>query len=170
MEINIIVAIYSARKQGDKTKSGPESFDTFNAAVGVSGLSTRPEGPTVSTFLPDGWIADREVDSVAGPYRKLVKIELPNDVEDGPYTIGGAPVYGLHSTTHAATDGMGRTVYAYCRDTRLLLDGETWEHAIDSAINSGVVLLVPGEDGKRHEVPAKVLAVSDIYGANAPEF
>lgn len=71
---------------------------------------------------------------------------------------------------HAATDGMGRTVYAYCRDTHLLLDGETWEHAIDSAINSGVVLLVPGEDGKRHEVPAKVLAVSDIYGANAPEF
>ena len=41
--------------------------------------------------------------------------------------------------------------------------------AIDRAIKSGVVLLVPGADGQRHEVEARVLAVSDYYEDNAPE-
>lgn len=141
---DIIVAIHQIRKIGDKTKQGPESFDQFGAAAGVSHLSSRPEGPTLVNHLPDG-------------------------VESGEYKIANVTIDGLHSTDYTCRDGMGRTVYCYTRQARLLDPDEDRSAAIDQAINSGVVLLVPGADGKRYEVEARVLAVSDLYGDRAPD-
>lgn len=161
---DIIVAIHQIRKIGDKTKQGPESFDQFGAAAGVSHLSSRPEGPTLVNHLPDGWGVDYEVGG-----RKLVKIALPDGVESGEYKIANVTIDGLHSTDYTCRDGMGRTVYCYTRQARLLDPDEDRSAAIDQAINSGVVLLVPGADGKRHEVEARVLAVSDLYRNRAPD-
>lgn len=161
---DIIVSIYQARKPGDKTKFGPDRLDAFSAAAGVSRLSSRPEGPTLSDMLPDGWGVDHETHG-----RKLVKIALPDGVEAGPYKIGNVTVDGLHSTTYKARDGMGRTVYAYTREARLMDPGEDRGAAIDRAIKSGIILLVPGEDGTRHESEAIVVAVSDLYDSTAPE-
>lgn len=45
---------------------------------------------------------------------------------------------------------------------------ESNNDAIDRAIRSGIVLLVPGADGKRHETPVEVAAVSELYGGSAP--
>lgn len=161
---DIIVAIHQTRKIGDKTKRGPESLDQFGVAAGVSHLSSRPEGPTLSERLPDGWGVDHEVGG-----RKLVKIALPDGVEPGEYKIANVTIDGLHSTDYTCRDGMGRTVYCYTRQARLLEPGEDCSAAIDQAINSGVVLLVPGADGKRHEIEARVLEVSDMYKDRAPD-
>lgn len=161
---DIIVAIHQTRKIGDKTKFGPDRLDTFGAAAGVSHLSSRPEGPTLSDMLPDGWGVDYETHG-----RKAVKIALPDGVEAGPYKIANVTVDGLHSTTHKASDGMGRAVYAYTREARLMDPDEDRSAAIDRAINSGIILLVPGPDGKRHEVQAQVVAVSDLYDDTAPD-
>lgn len=149
---------------GDKSKRGPESLDQFGAAAGVSHLSTRPEGPTLHNFLPEGWGVDYETHG-----RKAVKIALPDDVEAGPYKIANVTIDGLHSTAHSCRDGMGRAVYCYTREARLMAPDEDRSEAIDRAINSGVILLVPGADGQRHEVQAKVLAVSDLYDDRAPD-
>lgn len=166
---DIIVAIHQTRKPGDKTKFGPDRLDTFGAAAGVSTLSSRPEGPTLHNFL-DGWGVDYEASGDGHtPYCKLVKIELPAGVEAGPYKIANVTIDGLHSTAHSCRDGMGRAVYCYTREARLMDPGEDRGAAIDRAIKSGVILLVPGADGQRHEVEARVLAVSDLYASRAPE-
>ena len=161
---DIIVAIHQTVKRGDKSKRGPESFDEYGAAAGVSFLSSRIEGPTLHNFLPDDWCVDREIRG-----RKLVRIELPDGVEAGPYKIANVNLDGLHSTEYYCRDGMGRTVYCYTREARLMEPDEDRSAAIDRAIKSGVVLLVPGADGQRHEVEARVLAVSDYYEDTAPE-
>ena len=160
---DIIVAIHQTRKTGDKTKHGPESLDQFGAAAGVSHLSSRPEGPALARRLPDGWGVDHETHD-----RKLVKIVLPDGVEAGPYKIANVTIDGLHSAAHNCNDGMCRTVYCYTRETRLMAPDEDRSAAIDRAISSGVILSVPGADGQRHEVEARVLAVSDLYGDRAP--
>ena len=160
---DIIVAIHQARKAGDKTKYGPERLDTFGAAAGVSHLSSRPEGPSLHNFLP-GWGVDHETRG-----RKLVKIALPDGVEAGPYKAANVTLDGLHSTAHSCQDGTGSAVYCYTREARLMDPGEDRGAAIDRAINSGVVLLVPGADGQRHEVEARVLAVSELYEDRAPD-
>lgn len=166
---DVIVAIHQTIKMGDKTKIGPERLDTFGAAAGVSHLSSRPEGPTLSSRL-DGCGVDHEIGGIGQPpWRKIVKIELPDGVEAGPYEIANVTIDGLHSTVHNCKDGMGRTVYCYTREARLMEPDEDRGAAIDRAINSGVILLVPGADGQRHEVEARVLAVSDLYGERAPE-
>lgn len=165
---DIIVAIHQTRKMGDKTKFGPDRLDTFGAAAGVSHLSSRPEGPTLASRL-EGWGVDYEAAGEGHtPWRKLVKIELPDDVQGGPYKIANVTVDGLHSTAHSCKD-MGRTVYCYTREARLMDPEEDRGAAIDQAIKSGVILLVPGADGQRHEVEARVLAVSDLYASRAPE-
>ena len=161
---DIIVAIHQTVKRGDKSKRGPESCNQYGAAAGVSFLSSRPEGPTLRKFLPNGWDVEHETRG-----RKLVKIELPDGVEAGPYKIANVTLDGLHSTEYCLRDGMGSTVYYYTREARLMGPEEDRSAAIDKAIKSGVVLLVPGADGQRHEVEAKVLAVSDYYEENAPE-
>ena len=160
---DIIVSIHQIRKQGDKTKRGPESLDQFGAAAGVSHLSSRPEGPTLGDLLPDGWGVDHETHG-----RKLVKIALPDGVEPGPYQIANVTIDGLHSTENKVSDGMGQAVYCYTREARLLDPDEDRGAAIDRAINSGVILLVPGADEQRHEVQTQVLAVSDLYDDHAP--
>lgn len=161
---DIIIAIYQTRKMGDKTKFGPEQLDQFGAAAGVSHLSSRPEGPTLADRLSDGWGVDYETHG-----RKSVKIALPDGVEAGPYKIANVTLDGLHSTAHKASDGMGRAVYCYTREARLMEPDEDRSAAIDRAIKSGVLLLVPGPDGQRHEVQTQVLAVSDLYDDHAPE-
>ena len=162
MKHTIHIEIYSAKKPGDITKTGPERFDEFTGAVGISELDSRPEGPTVSDLLPEAWRTEANAGNV--PYRKAVEIDLPVGVECGAYKVGSVELYGLHSKMHSADDGMGSTVYAYAKGTRLLADGENREQAIDSAIESGIILLVPGPDGKRHETEAKILSVSKMHG------
>ena len=167
---DIIVAIHQTRKRGDKAKRGPESLDQFGAAAGVSHLSSRPEGPMLATRLPDGWGVDCEASGDGHtPYRKLVKIEVPDGVEAGPYKVANVTIDGLYSTRYNCKDGMGSTIYCYTREARLMDLDEDRSAAIDRAIQSGVVLLVPGADGQRHEVEARVLAVSDLYASRAPE-
>lgn len=166
---DIIVAIHQTAKSSGLAGRGPESLPQYGAAAGVSHLSSRPEGPTLRDRL-DGWDVDGEsARDGHTPWRKLVRIELPDGVEAGPYTIAGVTINGLHSTAYSCRDGMGRSVYCYTREARVMEPGETASEAIDRAIGSGVILLVPGADGTRHEVEARVLAVSDLYGGLAPD-
>ena len=167
---DVIVAIHQTRKMGDKTKFGPECLDQFGEAAGVSHLSSASAESNLAHKLPDGWGVDYEVGGIGqDPWRKIVKIELPDGVEAGPYKIANVTIDGLHSTAHNCKDGMGRTVYCYTREARLMDPNEDRGAAIDRAIKSGVILLIPGADGERHEVEARVLSVSDIYGSRAPE-
>lgn len=160
MKHTIHVEIYNAKKSGDTTKSGPDRFDEFAGAVGISALDSRPEGPTVSDLLPSSWHTEGNAGN--NPYRKAVEIDLPVGVEYGAYKVGSVELYGLHSKMHSADDGMGSAVFAYAKGTRLLADDENREQAVDRAIESGIILLVPGPDGKRHEVEAKILSVSKM--------
>ena len=164
---DIIVAVYQCRKCGDKNKHGPESLDSFKTAVGVSLISTRPEGTTLSDLLPEGWVAEHEINHI--PFRKIVKIILPENVESGSYKIGNIELTGLHSTKYSVNDGMGRAIYVKTKETRFMEQSETYDSAIDRAIKSGIILMVPGEDGKRHEVQTEVVAISELYGVRAPD-
>ena len=167
---DIIVAIHQTRKMGDKKKFGPDSLDQWGAAAGVSGLSSQSAALNLARQLPDGWGIENEGSSYGERmFRKLVKIELPDGVEAGSYRIANVNIDGLHSTKYSCRDGMGSTVYCYTREARLMEPGEDRSEAIDRAINSGIILSVPGPDGVRHEVEAKVLAVSGIFGSREPE-
>lgn len=167
---DIIVAIHQTRKMGDKKKFGPDSLDQWGAAAGVSGLSSQSAALNLARRLPDGWGIENEGNSYGERlFRKLVKIELPGGVEAGIYRIANVNIDGLHSTKYSCRDGMGSTVYCYTREARLMEPGEDRSEAIDRAINSGIILSVPGPDGVRHEVEAKVLAVSGIFGSREPE-
>ena len=164
---DIIVAVYQCRKSGDKSKYGPESLDSFVAAAGVSLISTMPERTTLSDMLPEGWAAEHEINHI--PFRKIVKIILPGNVEPGSYKIGNLELTGLHSTKHSVNDGMGSSVFVKTKEARLMEQSEPYDSAIDRAIKSGIILMVPEEDGKRHEVQAEVVDVSELYGRRAPD-
>lgn len=164
---DIIVAVHHAIKAPSRDTYGPESVGLYGTAAGVSLLSTRPEGPNLAGLLPEGWGIYNELRSEE-PWRKIVKIVLPEDVEGGDYLLANVTINGLHSTRYSAKDGMGSTVYVLTKEARLMDIKESNNDAIDRAIRSGIVLLVPGADGKRHETPVEVAAVSELYGGSAP--
>lgn len=156
MKHDIIVTIFHAFMEGET----PHSPKKYGAFVGVSALSTRQEGVTVSNLL-QGWIIEKECQ-----FRKLVKIQLPEGVHKGEYNIRNVHLYGLHAdcNTH---DGMGQTVYVYCNPVQVI--GGDIEGAIDAAINQGIKLSIPVGNGVRKEVIADILAVSTLYTDSVPE-
>lgn len=93
------------------------------------------------------------------PWRKKVKIELPVGVHEGLYKISGLERYGLYSD-YVAKDGMGPTVFVYTKKAAPEMGENNMWKAINEAINGGVFLSIPQEDGSRKEVQAKVIAVS----------
>ena len=165
---DIIISVYQTYKPGDLSKYGPERMKTYGAFAGVSLLSTRPEGPTVIDRTKEhGWYIDHELGGIGQPpWRKIVRIELPSGIHYGNYSLAGCSMYGLYSD-HNAKDGMGCCVYCYCRES-IPVTGDN-SAAIDQSIASGIMLSAPAQDGNRIEIEAKVLAVSDIYGNNAPK-
>lgn len=155
---DILVSVYGASRPG-ATPHRPGECASF---AGVSSLSTLPEGPTVRHFLPEpGWTIGCE-----GSRRKAVKIELPPRVHGGQYEFLHMHFLGLH-TDYCPRDRMGPFVYVWC-NVSAKQEGTDCEAAIDAAIASGITLSVPQIDGKRVEIPAKVVAVSDLYAATAP--
>lgn len=165
---DIIVSVHQAYKPGDLAKYGPGRTKTWGAFAGVSLLSTRPEGPSVIDRIKEcGWRIDHELGGIGQPpWRKIVKIELPSGIHYGNFSLAGCSMYGLYAD-YSAKDGMGRCVYCYCRES-IAVTGDNSD-AIDQSIASGIMLSAPAQDGNRIEIEAKVLAVSDIYGYNAPQ-
>ena len=98
---DIIVAVHHALKAPSRDTYGPESVGLYGTAAGVSLLSTRPEGPNLANLLPEGWGIYNELRSEE-PWRKIVKIVLPEDVEGGDYLIANVTINGLHSTRYSA--------------------------------------------------------------------
>lgn len=160
---NIIVTVYTATRPG-KTPNAPGKSTVF---AGVSESSTRPEGPGVwRQIQKDGWSLLAECTQEKTPYRKLVRIELPEDVQDGPFSFAHRGMTGLHSA-YSTKDGMGSCVFVWCNTPAQVRDHDL-EAAVDEAIASGLTFSVPQADGSRRELPAKVIAVSDFYGNTAP--
>lgn len=160
MTHDIFVSIYQATRPGP-TPHSPGECASF---VGVSGLSSRPEGPNVYTLLcGTGWEIDKELD-----FRKLVKIELPEGVSYGtykPYDAYDLKNHGFYGQ-YKSNDGSGRAVYVYCEPIKV--DGYA-ENGIDAAmceaIRRGITLSIPQQGGGRIEQNARVVAVSQLYEA-----
>lgn len=166
MEHIITLAIHAAQRPApDATEHAP--LKVYDGFAGVSSTSTCPEGPTAgSQMIASGWTVYQETSR-----RQLVKIELPEGVEASPYTVGGVKLYGLHASSavgRAARDGMGSAVYVYVRTPASVHDAGSDEAAFAAAINSGVLLSVPQEDGTRKGITVKVLSVSPIYTDRVP--
>ena len=164
---DIVVTIYQAYIPGDLSKFGPERHKTNGGFAGVSLLSIRPEGVTIADKVPDGWQIDHEIGGLGvPPYRKRVRIKLPDGVHYGDYRVGSTTLTGLYADNQAA-DGMGSSVYVYCKDAPKANEGD-YNGAIDAAIASGIMLSIPDKGSARREIQAEVVAVSDLYGDTAP--
>lgn len=160
---NIIVTVYTATRPG-KTPHAPGESTVF---AGVSESSTRPEGPGVwRQIKKDGWSLFAECTQQEAPYRKLVRVELPEGVQEGPFSFAHRSMTGLHSA-HSTKDGMGPCVFVWC-NTPAQVREHNLEAAVDEAIASGLTFSVPQADGGRKDIPAKVIAVSDFYGSATP--
>lgn len=162
----ITLSIHAAQRPAPHaTEHNP--VKVYDGFAGVSSVSTRPEGTTVGSQMADsGWTVYEEASR-----RQLVKIELPEGVEASPYTVGGVKLYGLHTSAaagRAARDGMGAAVYAYVRTPASVGEAGSNEAAFTAAVNSGVVLSVPQEDGTRKEIPVPVMAVSPVFMDRSP--
>ena len=81
-------------------------------------------------------------------YPTLIPIQLPDGVEDGPFTVGGTSFRGLHGR-YQATDGMDKAVLVYCAAPKIC---DSAEAAVRSAIESGIILAIPNAGGGRDEV------------------
>lgn len=95
-------------------------------------------------------------------------IELPADVHEGDYKVGGCTINGLYAD-HAARDGMGATVYVLC-DPQQGATSRDYNGAIDNTITAGLSLSVPQADGTRAIIPVKVLATTALYDALHPGY
>lgn len=132
----------------------------------VSSVSTRPEGAQGADKLTaEGWTVHKPQ---GVPYRKAVMIELPADVHEGDYKVGGCTLNGLYAD-HAARDGMGATVYVLCNPQQGATSRD-YNGAIDSTIAAGLSLSVPQADGTRAIIPVKVLATTALYDALHPGY
>lgn len=132
----------------------------------VSSVSTRPEGPQGTDKLTaEGWTVHKPQ---GAPCRKAVMIELPADVHDGSYKVGGCTLNGLY-TDHSARDGMGATVYVLCNPQQGATSHD-YNGAIDNTIAVGLSLSVPQEDGTRAIIPVKVLATTALYDTLHPGY
>lgn len=163
MTHDIIITIYQATKPGN-TPHVPGECSSF---VGVSSVSSLPEGNNIHFMLRGtGWKIEMEIQ-----FRKLVKVELPEDVSYGeykPYDAYDLRNYGLYGK-YKSHDGSGRAVYAYCEPIRVdsRMDNGI-EAAIDAAIKMGITLSIPQKDGGRTEQKAKIVAVSELYSKKLP--
>ncbi len=132
----------------------------------VSSVSTRPEGPQGTDKLTaEGWTVHKPQ---GAPCRKAVMIELPADVHDGSYKVGGCTLNGLYAD-HSARDGMGATVYVLCNPQQGATSHD-YNGAIDNTIAVGLSLSVPQEDGTRAIIPVKVLATTALYDTLHPGY
>lgn len=129
----------------------------YKSMAAVSSVDTPPD----KIQCPQGWGIENSGRWLDETPRKLVQIELPDDVSYGWWRWIGYPHMrdlGLYAQTEAP-DGQGRHVYARVNvPTVYPTDGDD-EAAIDAAIASGVTLSVP-RNGKRVDVPVKVLSIS----------
>ncbi len=132
----------------------------------VSSVSTRPEGArSTDKLTAEGWTVHKPQ---GVPYRKAVMIELPADVHEGDYKVGGCTLNGLYAD-HAARDGMGATVYVLCNPQQGATSRD-YNGAIDNTIAAGLSLSVPQADGTRAIIPVKVLATTALYDASHPGY
>ena len=127
----------------------------------VSSVSTRPEGPQGTDKLTaESWTVHKPQ---GVPCRKAVMIELPADVHEGSYKVGGCTLNGLYAD-HAARDGMGATVYVFCNPQQGATSRD-YNGAIDNTIAAGLSLSVPQADGTRAIIPVQVLSITALYDA-----
>lgn len=132
----------------------------------VSSVSTRPEGPQDTDKLTaEGWAVHKPQ---GVPYRKAVIIELPADVHEGDYNVGGCALNGLYAD-HAARDGMGATVYVLCNPQQGATPHD-YNGAVNNTIAAGLSLSVPQADGTRAIIPVKVLATTALYNSLHPGY
>lgn len=132
----------------------------------LSSVSTRPEGVQgIDKLTAEGWTVHKPQ---GVPYRKAVTIELPANVHEGDYKVGGCTINGLYAD-HAARDGMGATVYALCNPQQGATSRD-YNGAIDNTIAAGLSLSAPQADGTRAIIPVKVLAVTALYDALHPGY
>lgn len=132
----------------------------------VSSVSTRPEGlQGTDKLTAEGWTVHKPQ---GVPYRKAVMIELPADVHDGSYNVGGCTLNGLYAD-HAARDGMGATVYVLYNPQQGATSRD-YNGAVDNTIAAGLSLSVPQADGTRAIIPVKVLATTALYDALHPGY
>lgn len=162
---NVIVTIYSAYKPGMPNNRGPAGLPHYCGVAGVSEISCRPEFFGLQKSL-SGYSEEIRLGNEVGglgqpPCRKLVVIELPNHVHFGTFHFANLTMHGLYSD-FSSEDGMGPCVGVWCREA-VIFEGSDYETAIDEAIKSGIVVYVPTKDGKREEISAKIVSVSDIY-------
>lgn len=141
---------------------------TAEIIVGVLACTrkTSEHGPVTTTYftfvsndlyqahrLPAGWVLQGQKPSGV-PCNKLVTIELPDYIHD----VGSG--FGIgYISEYSTQDGNANKVFIYC-DAIPVLDG--FEPAIDAAIQT-IKISTPTPSGKREDLPAKVLSISELY-------
>lgn len=141
---------------------------TAEIIVGVLACTrkTSEHGPVTTTYftfvsndlyqahrLSAGWVLQGQKPSGV-PCNKLVTIELPDYIHESDTNFGIGYI-----SEYSTQDGNANKVFIYC-DAIPVLDG--FEPAIDAAIQTiKISTLTPS--GKREDLPAKVLSVSELY-------
>lgn len=141
---------------------------TTEIIVGVFACTrkTSEHGPVTTTYftfvsndlyqahrLPAGWVLQGQKPSSV-PCNKLVTIELPDYIHD---TDSGFSTHYI--SEYSTKDGNANKVFFSC-DAIPVLDG--FELAIDAAIQT-IKISTPTPSGKREDLPAEVLSVSELY-------
>lgn len=160
MKTVLTLSVWSAeRRAQDWTEHCP--LMDYGAFVAMSNLSTRQEGAfaPASQLCFDGWGNAREMET-----RCLIRVELPEGVEVGYYSVGGVQIFGLHGR-YDANDGMGRTVYAFVTSP-VPVEGNNYQTAFDVAIQNGIQLSTPKQDGGRESIFIPVLEHSPVFRAH----
>lgn len=127
---------------------------------------TSDHGPVTTTYftfvsndlyqahrLPAGWVLQGQKPSGV-PHQKLVTMELPDYIHDVGSGFGTSYI-----SEYSTQDGNANKVFIYC-DAIPVLDG--FEPAIDAAIQT-IKISTPTPSGKREDLPAKVLSISELY-------
>lgn len=141
---------------------------TAEIIVGVLACTrkTSEHGPVTTTYftfvsndlyqahrLPAGWGLQGQKPSGV-PHQKCITIELPDYIHDAGSS------FGTHYISKYSTqDGNANKVFIYC-DAIPVLNG--FEPAIDAAIQT-IKISTPTPSGKREDLPAKVLSISELY-------
>lgn len=162
----IILTTWAAQRPTPEETEHMPFFD-HDGFVAVSGVSTRPEGPTAARQLAAlGW----EVLGDSQRKRQLVKIQLPDGVTAGPYKVGNVTLYGLHTET-GSNNGMGGAVFVEIGTPASIREAGSDEAAFAAAVASRVILTIPANaaEGRPVRIAAPVVAVSPIYTATIPD-
>lgn len=127
---------------------------------------TSEHGPVTTTYftfmsndlyqahrLPAGWVLQGQKPSGV-PHQKFVTIELPDYIHKSDTSFGIGYI-----SEYSTQDGNANKVFIYC-DAIPVLDG--FEPAIDAAIQT-IKISTPTPSGKREDLPAKILSVSELY-------